>query len=166
MSQLVKIVDVPKNLQKGGICPYRVEIYSDHVSCYGCNEGPWFFKDFTGVSTQAATVFCAFAGVVFLNSVSGQYSLKTGSAVLQDRNRINFCSGTFSYAAANSFVAALADDIRKAIEFYKSNPDAGSNTMTVQSTPADELKKFKELLDIGAITQDEFDTKKKEILGF
>ena len=30
---------------------------------------------------------------------------------------------------------------------------------------ADELKKFKELLDIGAITQDEFDKKKKELLG-
>lgn len=30
---------------------------------------------------------------------------------------------------------------------------------------ADEIKKFKELLDIGAITQEEFDTKKKELLG-
>ncbi|MBO5333379.1 MAG: SHOCT domain-containing protein [Clostridia bacterium] len=30
---------------------------------------------------------------------------------------------------------------------------------------ADELKKFKELLDMGAITQEEFDAKKKELLG-
>lgn len=30
---------------------------------------------------------------------------------------------------------------------------------------ADELKKFKELLDMGVITQDEFDTKKKQLLG-
>ena len=29
----------------------------------------------------------------------------------------------------------------------------------------DELKKFKELLDMGAITQEEFDAKKKELLG-
>jgi predicted Zn-dependent peptidase len=36
-----------------------------------------------------------------------------------------------------------------------------TNTLSV----ADELKKFKELLDMGAITQDEFDTKKKELLG-
>lgn len=30
---------------------------------------------------------------------------------------------------------------------------------------ADELKKFKELLDMGVITQEEFDAKKKELLG-
>ena len=30
---------------------------------------------------------------------------------------------------------------------------------------ADELKKFKELLDMGAITQEEFDAKKKDLLG-
>ncbi len=29
----------------------------------------------------------------------------------------------------------------------------------------DELKKFKELLDMGIITQEEFDAKKKELLG-
>ncbi len=31
-------------------------------------------------------------------------------------------------------------------------------------SPADEVRQLKELLDIGAITQDEFDTKKKELL--
>ena len=30
---------------------------------------------------------------------------------------------------------------------------------------ADELKKFKELLDNGVITQEEFDAKKKQLLG-
>lgn len=36
----------------------------------------------------------------------------------------------------------------------------------VQFSPADELRKFKELLDMGAITQEEFDTAKKKILNF
>lgn len=31
--------------------------------------------------------------------------------------------------------------------------------------PVSEIKRYKELLDIGAITQDEFDTKKKQLLG-
>lgn len=39
------------------------------------------------------------------------------------------------------------------------NPSAGVSV-------ADEIKKFKELLDMGAITQEEFDMKKKELLGF
>ena len=30
---------------------------------------------------------------------------------------------------------------------------------------AEELKKFKELLDMGIITQEEFDAKKKQLLG-
>lgn len=30
---------------------------------------------------------------------------------------------------------------------------------------ADELKKFKDLFDIGVITQEEFDAKKKQLLG-
>ena len=38
-----------------------------------------------------------------------------------------------------------------------------SNVATVSS--ADELKKFKDLLDSGVITQEEFDTKKKQLLG-
>jgi len=34
-----------------------------------------------------------------------------------------------------------------------------------QTSAADELRKFKELLDMGVITQEEFDAKKKQLLG-
>ena len=36
---------------------------------------------------------------------------------------------------------------------------------SLEKDPIEEVKKFKELLDLGAITQDEFDAKKKELLG-
>ncbi len=36
---------------------------------------------------------------------------------------------------------------------------------TISTSNADELKKFKELLDSGVITQEEFDEKKKQLLG-
>jgi hypothetical protein len=39
------------------------------------------------------------------------------------------------------------------------------NQTIVETSNADELKKFKELLDMGAITQEEFDAKKKQLLG-
>ncbi len=38
-------------------------------------------------------------------------------------------------------------------------------TVIQQTSDADELKKFKELLDMGVISQEEFDAKKKQILG-
>ena len=34
-----------------------------------------------------------------------------------------------------------------------------------ESSPADELKKYKDLLDTGAISQDEFETKKNQLLN-
>ena len=40
------------------------------------------------------------------------------------------------------------------------------NAPTIQAlSPAEELKKFKELLDAGIISQEEFDAKKKQLLG-
>ena len=40
-----------------------------------------------------------------------------------------------------------------------------ANTVSSTTSSADELKKFKELLDDGVITQEEFDAKKKQLLG-
>ena len=40
-----------------------------------------------------------------------------------------------------------------------------SGAVIQQASAADELKKFKELLDMGIITQEEFDAKKKQLLG-
>lgn len=40
-----------------------------------------------------------------------------------------------------------------------------STQQTVNDNPVEKIKQLKEMLDLGAITQDEFDTKKKEILS-
>ncbi len=45
---------------------------------------------------------------------------------------------------------------------------SNTSTTVIQEVPqsnADELKKFKELLDMGVITKEEFDAKKKQLLG-
>ena len=61
---------------------------------------------------------------------------------------------------------ALAREIIEFIEQRRKEIKVGANTHVVQQvSAADELKKFKELLDIGAITQEEFDAKKKQLLG-
>ena len=40
-----------------------------------------------------------------------------------------------------------------------------TNVVSAGVSSADELKKYKELLDAGIITQVEFDAKKKQLLG-
>ena len=62
------------------------------------------------------------------------------------------------------------DEILKQIKAFveEAKEKASSNqgqTIIQQASAADELKKFKELLDMGIITQEEFDAKKKELLG-
>ncbi len=48
------------------------------------------------------------------------------------------------------------------IDGVKERPNKNNN----HHSPYEEIKSLKELLDMGAITQEEFDIKKKEILGF
>lgn len=57
---------------------------------------------------------------------------------------------------------------KESYEKYKaehSKPQPEVNNSANPSSVADELKKFKELLDMNVITQEEFDAKKKELLG-
>lgn len=58
--------------------------------------------------------------------------------------------------------ARLVDIVKEGIKQTKAS--AATPTLTMAATPVDELKKLKELLDIGAITQQEYEEKKKEIL--
>ena len=63
-----------------------------------------------------------------------------------------------------------ADDIYKVInDIIIKRQHSKSQTVMVDniynSDEADKLKKFKDLLDSGVITQDEFDAKKKQLLG-
>ena len=59
------------------------------------------------------------------------------------------------------------DDVKKGVsgivgKFGKKISHASD---TPSKDPIEEVKRLKELLDIGAITQEEFDTKKKELLN-
>ena len=62
----------------------------------------------------------------------------------------------------------IADPIIAAITFADEDIERSKNpqpTVVQQVSAADEIKKFKELLDLGVITQEEFDAKKKQLLG-
>ena len=86
-------------------------------------------------------------------------------------------TGLFSSIAVTSSSGAIKfgmiknrDDVHKAIsDLIIARQDKTAPITTVKQeghqSNADELKKFKELLDSGIISQEEFDAKKKQLLG-
>ena len=61
-------------------------------------------------------------------------------------------------------VEVLKSKLNEAIKLAKVETKAGA-TVIQQVSAMDELKKLKELLDLGIVTQEEFDAKKKQLLG-
>ena len=75
---------------------------------------------------------------------------------------VSTSSGTIKFLGLEN-----RDDIHKEINgllLERQNNKTETPSVKFDST-ADELKKFKELLDNGVITQEEFDAKKKQLLG-
>lgn len=60
-------------------------------------------------------------------------------------------------------IAAEPDEFNAFVNYVLAKNQPAAPTAAVSS--ADEIKKYKELLDMGAITEDEFNAKKKELLG-
>ena len=61
-----------------------------------------------------------------------------------------------------SAAVSMIDDI---VKKYKTAGTISSVQVVQQASAMDELKKLKELLDLGVVTQEEFDAKKKQLLG-
>ncbi len=57
------------------------------------------------------------------------------------------------------------DELYSAITNLLLERQKGKTIVTEKSDSVDEIKKFKELLDSGIITQEEFDEKKKQLLS-
>lgn len=88
--------------------------------------------------------------------ISGSIESKGGvNAANYDENTI-----TFSDWSINKYV----DEIKLFIENIMIE-NKKQNTIIQATSNADEIKKYKELLDLEIITQEEFDAKKKQLLG-
>ena len=109
-------------------------------------------KELLGKATQARTL-------ALLESLGG-----TRFAANQNTDRAdNMESMIIDYSKcpkcnSSDLVEISADELNA----IKAKQNSGENST---QSAADELKKFKELLDQGVITQEEFDAKKKQLLG-
>ena len=171
MSTLIKTYDIPANVRKQYAQYTSLELYDDKMVGKGSKNGDvtWYFKNYMTVQWTPASVATQFANLVF-TTPEGAGRLIQASNLNQavDINRIMFCSGMFSYAIANNYVKALYLDVKRVFDEYKekeSEATVAGTTVVQEASAADEIKKFKELLDNGVITQEEFDAKKKQLLG-
>ena len=96
-----------------------------------------------------------------LDSISAvSTSAFKGVAVATSSGTINF-KAIENYKEIHETVGGLLIDRQN-----KSQPISQTTIkQEIQQSDADELKKYKELLDSGIITQEEFDAKKKQLLG-
>ena len=95
----------------------------------------------------------------------GYLQLETAANTMNQRANNFFNENSFTFdlsTTTNEQMKEVRDYIQGQIRAIKNGNNAPQST-TISA--ADELKKYKELLDMGAITQDEFDAKKKQLLG-
>jgi len=111
-----------------------------------------YYKDAVGVQYKPSLVADGYIQVeTAAGGVTSSLSRFVGENAIQ-----------FAGKEQNEEAEIVVTFIRKKIEEIKNAPVGG---IVQQISPAEELMKFKELLDMGVITQDEFDAKKKQLLG-
>lgn len=110
-----------------------------------------YYSDLTAVQFKKAGWV---AGHIQFSLLGGRESVGGVFAASGDENTITISSN--ENEIAEKMVAYIQEKIKEARQ---------PKVAVAATSAADELKKFKELLDMGVITQEEFDTKKKQLLG-
>lgn len=127
---------------------------------------PYDFEQAKIILDKAYVTYKTFANNRTLSEIAFQWKAKVtydlqpnGDSTAVTVTGKNFSAGPVQRNAVekevNSFMTALHDAIN---EFKK-------DTRTNSQSTADELLKYKELLDQGVLTQEEFDNQKSKLLG-
>ncbi len=144
------------------------EIYNDYVMMYFLPSNSILGNVFRGGNTGGKKIsYKDIVSIQFMEpagmsagfmqlSYAGSLESKVGVlGAVNDENSILIDYNTLEMAkSVYSFIEQRRNEIQ----------NKGNNISSL--SVADELKKFKELLDMGIITQEEFDKKKKDLLGF
>ncbi len=104
-------------------------------------------------------------GVQFKESkfTIGYIQLETSGAIMNNMQDNFFNENSFTFnttVTSNEHMREVYDYIQKRVKEHKKV----QSIRPQQLSAADEIKKFKELLDIGAITEEEYNAKKKQLL--
>ena len=111
-----------------------------------------YYKDAIGVQYKPSSII---DGYIQVETAAG--GMTASSSQYSGENAIQF-----SGKQANEDAEIIVSFIKNKIDEIKNAPVGG---VVQQLSAADELKKYKDLLDNGIISQEEFDAKKKQLLG-
>ena len=149
-----------------------LEVYEDRVVLYhnkslfgkfaafaeqNVGEKTLYATDISSVEFKEAQKFCI--GYIRFSLLYGGEQRKSVSDAAEDPNSV-----AIGLVERNEQAAEIKKYIDKMLANVRNNKNP-SSTIIQTSSSADELKKYKDLLDSGIITQEEFDTKKKQLLG-
>lgn len=110
-----------------------------------------YYRDAVGVQYKPSSILDGYIQIeTAAGGVSSSNSQYSGENAIQ-----------FSGKERNAEAEIIVDFIKKKIEEMKNAPSG----VVTQTSPAEEVKRLKELLDLGVISQEEFDAKKKQLLG-
>lgn len=101
-----------------------------------------------------------YIGYIRFSVFMGSEVRKTTADAAQDPNAV-----AIGLVERNEQAAEIKKYLDQMLANARNNKNQGSNTIIQSTSNADELKKYKELLDSGIISQEEFDAKKKQLLG-
>ena len=147
-----KHIDVYENK-----CTIKTKVTFGSIIASNATDGEKtiYYKDCVGLQFKPAKL------------TIGYLQFETASAMMNNHGSNFFGENSFTFditVISNEKMEEVANYIRKRIDEIKT---AGDRPATIVSaiSPAEELKKMKELLDLEIITQEEFDAKKKQLLG-
>lgn len=143
-----------------------LKVYEDHCVISVTSGGKvFFYGGFEKViGGDKEFYYCDITTIQFKNltKISGYIQFEYPGAM----NGLNYTSensfafsealGTKEYQQLKQTMQIVYEYIQKKVREYKS--------MKREISPADEIKKYKELLDNGVITQEEFEEKKQDLL--
>lgn len=110
------------------------------------------FSSLTSIQFKEPGFTTGYLQFVLMGSVENKHGV---SGAIKDENTILFTKKELP----------LILELKEYIEFKINNKVISNNIVSSTLTEVDEILKYKKLLDQGILTQEEFDAKKKQLLG-
>lgn len=153
---------------------YTLHEYLNTAICFDCPEGVGvlFYLSFLFIATAVFFWFqMSYCQLTVTNKrVYGKTAFgKAMDLPLDEISSLGTCFPSGVFAATSSGIVRFwllsnKSDVYNSISNLLKERQTEKNS-NIHNSNADELKKYKDLLDSGVISQEEFDAKKKQLLG-